>query len=117
MVSAGVKGILIANQIVTSQKIEQLVHLCDHAEVKVAVDDAGNVVALGVAASAAGVELGVLVEVNCGMDRAGVSPAEPTAALAETIDKTPGLCFQGITSWEGHVLGIDEAPTKYRAID
>ncbi|MCH2666409.1 MAG: DSD1 family PLP-dependent enzyme [Deinococcales bacterium] len=117
MVAAGVKDILIANQIVTSQKIERLVRLCDQAEIKVAVDNADNVAALGVAASTAGIELGVLVEVNCGMDRAGVSPGEPTAGLAETINETPGLRFRGIMSWEGHVLAIEDPAVKCRAID
>ncbi len=50
MVAAGIRDILIANQIVTDQKIARLVNLRRHGDVKVVVDHAENVTAIGAAA-------------------------------------------------------------------
>ncbi|MBI1929935.1 alanine racemase, partial [Candidatus Poribacteria bacterium] len=50
MAAAGVRDILIANQIVGPQKIARLVNLRRHADVIVAVDNADNVAALNRAA-------------------------------------------------------------------
>ena len=60
MAAAGIQDILIANQIVGPVKIARLVNLRRHADVKVAVDNETNVVELGEAARAKGVELGIL---------------------------------------------------------
>jgi D-serine deaminase-like pyridoxal phosphate-dependent protein len=64
--------------IVTLQKITRLVQLRKHADVKVAVDCVENAHAIAAAASAHGVKVGVLIEVNTGMDRCGTLPGEPT---------------------------------------
>jgi D-serine deaminase-like pyridoxal phosphate-dependent protein len=71
---AGIRNILIANQIVGSLKIRRLVELCRRADPMVAVDSAENVRMLSEHASAAGVKIGVLVEVDVGMGRCGVVP-------------------------------------------
>ena len=117
MAQAGIKDILIANQIVGPQKIARLVNLRRHADVKVIVDSVENVVELGAAASAKGVTLGVLIEVNVGMDRAGLPPGEPTVALAKRIADTPGLAFRGLQTWEGHTLTITDKAEKRQAIE
>lgn len=117
MVNAGIKDILIANQIVGPQKIARLVNLRRHADVKVIVDSVENVVELGAAASAKGVTQGVLIEVNVGMERAGLPPGEPTVALAKRIADTPGLLFQGLQTWEGHTLTITDKADKRKAIE
>lgn len=117
MAGAGIKDILVANQIVGAQKITRLVNLRRHADVKVLVDSVENVIELGAAASAKGVTLGVLIEVNVGMDRAGVLPGEPVVALAKRIADTPGLAFQGIQTWEGHTLTITDGAEKRKAIE
>ena len=85
MVDGGIKNILIANQIVGPQKIARLAALARHAEIMVAVDDRRQRADLCAAAQAAGVTIGVLVEVNIGMDRCGVEPGEPALALARVV--------------------------------
>ena len=116
MASAGIRDLLIANQIVTPPKITRLVNLIRHAKVKVAVDDPANVAALGAAAEAKGVELGVLVDIDCGMHRTGVTP-EAAAQLAARIDATAGLSFLGVMSWEGHVLRRQDPAERERETD
>lgn len=94
--SAGFDDILVANQVVTPAKIRRLCALASQAKVSVAVDNAANVAQLSQAANAAGVELGVLVEIEAGMGRCGVSPDAEAVALARAVNDSPGLGFQGI---------------------
>jgi D-serine deaminase-like pyridoxal phosphate-dependent protein len=104
MAAAGIEDILIANQVVGKHKIQRLVNLCRWADVKIAVDSTATLADLGRAAQAKGVDVGVLIEIDSGMKRAGVQPGEPVVALAQTIVQTPGLRFDGLMSWEGHSL-------------
>lgn len=117
MAAAGIRDILIANQIVGPQKLTRLVNLRAQADVKVAVDSAENVAAIGAAASAKGVEVGVLIEVNTGMNRAGTEPGEPTLALARLIDDTHGVRLRGLMTWEGHTLDHSDQAQKQQAIE
>ena len=116
MVAAGITDILIANQVTGRLKLPRLANLCRQADVKVAVDHAANVAALGAAAVTYGAEIGVLVELDCGMARAGVQPGEPTLALARQIQQTPGLRLRGLMSWEGHTLEHHDPAVKRQAI-
>ena len=116
MVAAGIKEILIANQITGKQKLPRLANLCRQADVKVAVDDPHNVAALGAAAVRYGAEIGVVIELNCGMERAGVQPGEAVLALARQITQTPGLRLRGLMTWEGHTLDLSEPTQKRQAI-
>ena len=106
MADGGIADILIANQIVGPLKIARLVELAGRCTVTVAVDDADNVRRLSAAAVAAGVTLGVLVEVNVGMDRCGVEPGEPALALARQVMDAPGLVFAGLQAYEGHLQNV-----------
>ena len=117
MAAAGVSDILIANQIVTGRKITRLVNLRYHADVKVAVDNPANVLALGKAATEKGVEVGLLVNVDSGMNRAGVASAQAALELAQTITNTHGVRFLGVMTWEGHTLGFKNTEEKHQAID
>ena len=94
--AAGFDDILLANQVVTAPKIRRLCALASQASVSVAVDNPANVAQLSQAAARAGVELSVLVEIEAGMGRCGVSPDAEAVALARAINDTDGLRFQGI---------------------
>jgi len=106
MALSGIRDILIANEIVGPYKIARLVNLARHAELKLAVDQAQNVAALSEAACAKGVQLGVLVEVNTGLNRCGVAPGEAALQLAQLVDRSPGLVFTGLQGYEGHCVNI-----------
>ncbi len=115
MAAAGIGSILIANQIVGADKIARLVHLARHAEVICCVDSPANIAAIGAAASQAGVEQSVLIEVNTGMNRSGVEPGAATVALAQIVAATPGLRLRGVMGWEGHVAGMPAGEQKRAA--
>jgi D-serine deaminase-like pyridoxal phosphate-dependent protein len=103
---AGIRNILIANQIVGPLKIRRLVELCRRAEPMVAVDSADNVKMLSESASAAGVSIGVLVEVDVGMGRCGVAPRQAALELARQVASSPGLRFEGLQGYEGHCVDL-----------
>lgn len=117
LVDAGIRDILIANQIVGPVKIARLMRLRRRADIAVAVDGAENVAELAQAAGAAGVRLRVLVEVDTGTERAGVVPGEPVLELARIVATHPSLHLAGVMSWEGHTTRIADAGEKRRAIE
>jgi D-serine deaminase-like pyridoxal phosphate-dependent protein len=117
MAAAGIADILIANQIVGQLKIERLVRLARQADPIVAVDCVDNIDALNSAASAHGVRLRVVIEVNIGMNRAGTAPGEATIALAREISKRKSLRFVGLMGWEGQTGQVTDAGEKREAVE
>lgn len=116
MTAAGIRDILIANQVVGSQKVARLVNLRRRADVVVAVDCVANVEELDRAAREKGVRLRVVIEVNVGMNRAGVEPGEAVVGLAKRIAGLPGLQFAGVMTWESQALRIKDPEEKRRAV-
>jgi len=117
MAAAGIRDILIANQIVGHKKSARLANLRRYADVKVAVDNASNVVELGQAARGKGVELGVVVELDIGMQRAGVVPGRPALELSRIVHEMPGLRYLGLMAWEGHTRAIDGLAQRRQEIE
>jgi D-serine deaminase-like pyridoxal phosphate-dependent protein len=103
-IHAGIRDVLIANQIVGAQKIARLINLARHSEIMVAVDSPQNVQAISEAASAKGANVRMLVEVNIGMDRCGVEPGKPALELANLIRQSPNVSFEGLMGYEGHTV-------------
>jgi len=102
MVRAGADDVLVANQLVSPQKRRAAALLAREANVLVNVDDVGDAEALSAAAQEAGSTIGVLVEVDTGMHRAGVdSPAE-ALTVARRVAALPGLRMDGLSGYEGH---------------
>jgi len=108
LVAGGIQNVLIANQVIGSDKARRLARLNRQARVCAAVDSMLGVEQLDLAACQAGVKIGVLVEVDIGMNRGGVLPGEPVLKLAELIARTPGLTFEGLQSYEGHLITLDD---------
>jgi D-serine deaminase-like pyridoxal phosphate-dependent protein len=117
MARAGITEILIANQVVGEPKIARLLDLLSTADPIVAVDSFENVDQLDRMAQARGVRLRVVVEVNTGMDRAGVEPGAPAVALASYLASRSGLHFAGVMGWEGHAVRIAPADEKRRTVE
>jgi D-serine deaminase-like pyridoxal phosphate-dependent protein len=62
------------------------------------------------------VSIGVLVEVNVGMDRAGVEPGLKTLDCCKKVIGLEGLNFEGLMAWEGHAAGITNPVQKKETI-
>ena len=67
------------------------------------------------AAVDADVEMGVFVDLNTGMNRTGVPDAEAAAEIAKRIDGSPGLRFDGIHIYDGHIHDRDVKVREQRA--
>jgi D-serine deaminase-like pyridoxal phosphate-dependent protein len=115
MAVAGIRDILIANQVVGASKIARLVNLLPHSDVVVAVDSRENVEALNRAACELGRRLRVVIEVDVGMHRAGVLPSA-AVEFAQVVSSQPGLRFSGVMGWEGQTTGIADPADKERAV-
>ncbi|MCW5559660.1 MAG: alanine racemase, partial [Verrucomicrobiae bacterium] len=74
--------------------------------------DAANAVARAALAEDAQAEL--MVDLNVGMNRTGISPGDAAAALATQIARTPGLRFAGLHAYDGHLAIPDVAERRAR---
>ena len=100
-VAAGIRDVLVTNEIVGPAKLARLAAMARKATVAVLADDATAMPDLGAAASRAGVSIATLVEVDVGANRCGVAPGEPAVAVAQAIVRTPGLSFRGFHAYHG----------------
>ena len=99
---AGLDNLFVVNTVAHPEKIRVLAELAREHNVLVAVDQLANAATLSSAAGAAGSQLGVMIEVDTGMDRAGVDALEEAVALAKDVASLPHLRLEGITGYEGH---------------
>ena len=102
LAAAGMDDLFVVNTVAHPAKLRVLARLARDHRVLVAVDEAANAAALSAAAVAAGSTLGIMVEVDTGMDRCGVDDAADCLAVARQVMDLPGLRFEGITGYEGH---------------
>jgi D-serine deaminase-like pyridoxal phosphate-dependent protein len=102
MARAGLDGIFVVNTVVGRDKIAALAELARERDVMVAIDDADNAAELAARARATGSTLGVLVELNTGMDRAGADSTHAAVTLTQRITGLDGLRLHGLTGYEGH---------------
>jgi D-serine deaminase-like pyridoxal phosphate-dependent protein len=98
--------ILIANEIIGAGNCRRVGELAGRITVTVAIDSVAGLDGLGAAARESGATIGVLVDVNVGQNRCGISPGGEAVALAKRIAGAPGLELRGLMGYEGHAVGI-----------
>jgi D-serine deaminase-like pyridoxal phosphate-dependent protein len=116
MAEAGIRNILIANQVVGDIKIRRLIDLVGPSDPIVGVDNIANVADLAKTARACGKEIKVAIEVNIGMNRAGVDPGQPVLALANAIAEIEGARLVGLFAWESQATTIADPTEKERVV-
>ena len=114
MAAAGVRSILVANEIIGPDKISAAAALARHADLVIAVDDARNIADLSAAMIAAGSRAGVLVDLDVGMARCGARSPEQALQLARQAHAAPGLELRGIQAYEGHCMLEPDRDTRIR---
>ncbi|MDP7533862.1 MAG: alanine racemase, partial [SAR202 cluster bacterium] len=112
MVEGGISDILITSQVVTRDKIERVCGISRVADVKVAVDSAGPLQALSDAANEFGATVGVIIEVDTSMHRAGVRTPEHGVELAKLATGLPGIAFKGVMSHQT-LAGEPDRETRF----
>ena len=102
MVEAGIPGVFLFTSVVTPGKVARLMHLASKAkDFLLAVDDLGNVEAIGKAARAAGTKIRLLVDVEVGAWRTGLADVDAVVALAQRIACHDSLIYAGIQGYNG----------------
>ena len=115
LADAGIRDIVIGNEIVGTTKIRRLIDLAERAQVAVCVDSAENVAELSETACRARAPLGVLVEVDVGQGRCGVSTPEEAAKLALRVLDRPGLELVGLQGYDGQNQHIFDAAERRKS--
>lgn len=77
-------------------------------------DDPDVASAIARSALAEGMRTDLMVDLNVGMNRTGIPPGDPAAALAAQIARTPGLRFAGLHAYDGHLAIPDAAERRAR---
>lgn len=119
LAAVGASDILISYHIVGAniQRVIDLKKTYPDIDLKLIADDAANIRALSGACASSGVDIGVMVDINTGMNRTGAPPGEPSLALARLLADLPGLSFAGLHAYDGHVGGPDAQVREQTALD
>lgn len=117
MVEQGaVHDILLAYPTIGTEKIRRVVALLDRARIIVAVDslEAARLIARDL--SHYDRRLDVMLEVNTGQNRSGVTVGDAAVAMALAIARIPNLNLVGIMTHEGHANSAPPADIERIAI-
>lgn len=114
LAAAGLDGLFVVNTVTAPAKLATLAMLARERRVLVAVDDLGAARLLADAARANGSTVGVLIELDTGMGRAGVDSAEAALALARGMSSLEGIRLDGVTGYEGHCALTPEREARAR---
>lgn len=109
--AAGGPDVLLAYQPVGPSvgRVIELVKKFPGTRFSVLADNVGTVGELSKAASAAGITLDVLIDLNVGQDRTGVPPGDEAVAVYRAIATSPSLKAGGLHAYDGHLQSPDEA--------
>ena len=112
MYQNGIDEILMTTTNVTPTKIRRAMNLRqENSSFVQATDSSQNARLLSEAASAMGITADVVVDVDPGGHRTGITPGTPALELAQLIDSLPSLNLRGLLCYDGgsqHVKGFEE---------
>ncbi|MEI9992607.1 MAG: DSD1 family PLP-dependent enzyme [Rhizomicrobium sp.] len=115
LAEGGIESILITSPVVTEAGIARLMALNARMPELMAVCDNATVAArLDAAARAAGKPLKVLVDIDPGISRTGIRPAD-APALVEQVAAASGLAYCGLQCYAGQAQHM-ESPNERRAV-
>ncbi len=118
MADGGVGAILITSPVVSSPAIARLIALNGRIpDLRVTVDNPDNVDALATAAGAAGKTFQLLVDIDPGIRRTGVSSAEAAIAIAKKIAASAALRYLGVQCYCGREQHIESYAERRTAIE
>ena len=111
MVAAGLRGVLLTSPIVETYKVARMVELArSGGQVILAVGHPREVDLLAEAAEAAKVRVDVLVDLDVGDRRFGITPGRPALELAHRIGEHASLRVRGVQAYLGlaaHIQGFE----------
>jgi D-serine deaminase-like pyridoxal phosphate-dependent protein len=114
MLEAGITDILIAYPIVGTGKAEKLAELATRADIAVALDSSEAAQAISAEANRKNARVGILVELDVGFHRCGVSNEDEVLNLARKVADLPGLEFKGLMFFPGHLQVLEKERAQLR---
>jgi len=106
------RGLHLTSPVVSPPAIARLIALNDRTDdLMCVVDNPANVAALGMAAKGAGKPLNVIIDIDPGIRRTGVTSPLAAVAVLEAIRGEPALVFKGVQCYCGmqqHVASFQE---------
>jgi 3-hydroxy-D-aspartate aldolase len=109
LVEQGINNILITSPVIGVGKLDRLMQLLERgALVAVVVDDQENASSMAAAAQRSGQVLDVLIDLDLGMGRTGVSNIESALQLVNVVCDADGISYRGIQAYSGRVQHIND---------
>jgi D-serine deaminase-like pyridoxal phosphate-dependent protein len=103
----GINNILITSPIIGADKLYRLLQLLDRGvSVAVVVDDQERAASMAATAHRSGRVLDVLIDIDLGMGRTGVSNIESALQLVNVVCDAEGISYRGIQAYSGSVQHI-----------
>jgi len=103
--AAGGSDILLAMPCVgaNAHRFAALAQMFPDVRFSTIADDEETICILASAVQQARVDVGVYLELDCGMGRTGIVPGGQALHLAKVIKDTPRLAFAGLHAYDGHI--------------
>lgn len=114
MLDAGITDILIAYPIIGTGKTEKLADLASRASISVSLDSVEVARAISAEASKRNVSINVLIELDVGFRRCGITTEDELLKVAQAVADLPGLEFEGLMFFPGHLQVLKEERAELR---
>jgi len=108
MAGSGTQDLLVAYPVVGRRKLERLAEVAKRIQVTIAVDSLAVAGPISEAARAAGVEFGLLAEMDAGLHRVGVQPGDELLALVRGITALPNIRWRGVAFYPGQIKDMSD---------
>ncbi len=104
MADAGMKDILIAYPVYGEEKLKKLMNIAEKAKVAVSIDSETVAEEISKKAKETGNTIGILLEINVGMNRCGWEIGSEVLNVAKKIKDMDRLNLKGVMIYPGHIL-------------
>ena len=113
---AGAANVLLAYPPVgpNAARLCELIRRFPGTAYSVIVDDPQVVEALAAEARRQSVQIMALIDIDCGQHRTGVAPGEQALNLYRKLKDSPGLVFDGLHVYDGHIHDTDPSLREER---
>lgn len=117
LAAEGITGLLITSPVTSAPAIARLAALASRTELTTVADHPANVAALSQALAATGSELGVIVDIDPGIHRTGVTSPEAAVELARAIADAPALRYRGVQFYCGLQQHVESFAERKAAVE
>lgn len=114
LIEAGFDHLLLANEVVSLDKIGKLANLASRAEVIVAIDSIPPLYDLNDACCQAGSTIGILADIDIGLNRCGVKEPGEVEKIASEATRLKHIQFRGLMGYEGRIRA--QEPDRFEKI-